>query len=101
MADDEPVETRREKLEKKLAKLEAKARKKREKLEAKAAREPVVKERPGKSHAHLCKRAKLGVDAEFERLTSPPRFICLKCGRVAAAGEDLCRPKPLDAQLEP
>ncbi|MFH0848430.1 MAG: hypothetical protein V1857_02875 [archaeon] len=53
---------------------------------------------PHVGHAkHLCDMAEKGqVDLNtFKELSRNPRFICKKCGRVAAKEENLCKPIPL------
>jgi hypothetical protein len=54
-------------------------------------------EAPHLGHAkHLCDMAKRGVDLQtFKDLVRNPKFICKKCGRVAAKEENLCEPVPL------
>ena len=45
---------------------------------------------------HLCDMAKRGVDLNtYKELVRDPKFICRKCGRVAAKEENLCEPVPL------
>ena len=46
---------------------------------------------------HLCALAEQGhitLD-EMKKLIRDPKFICKKCGRVAAKEENLCEPVPL------
>lgn len=46
---------------------------------------------------HLCDLAENGVITleEMKALVRNPKFICKKCGRVAAKEENLCEPVPL------
>jgi hypothetical protein len=39
----------------------------------------------------------IGVDRkeEFKKLVRKPKFLCKKCGRAAAYGENLCEPEKL------
>jgi hypothetical protein len=57
--------------------------------------------RPAQSHIghqqHLCFMAESGsvpLD-QIKELVRNPKFICRKCGRVAAHEENLCEPVPL------
>ena len=54
-------------------------------------------EAPHLGHAkHLCDMAKRGVDLNlYKELVKDAKFICKKCGRVAAKEENLCEPVQL------
>ncbi len=42
---------------------------------------------------HLCNLVELGVDIDaYKTLARNGKFICRKCGRVAAAEKNLCEP---------
>jgi len=46
---------------------------------------------------HLCdmaERGEISLD-QMKALVKDPKFICKKCGRVAAKAENLCEPVPL------
>ena len=51
-----------------------------------------LKPAPHLGHAkHLCNMAEQGIDLEtVKKLVKNPKFICKKCGRVAAKEENLC-----------
>lgn len=53
----------------------------------------------GKTDKAMCKLVKDGfhVDStkEFGKLVSKPGYFCRKCGRVAAAKKNLCKPETL------
>jgi hypothetical protein len=46
---------------------------------------------------HLCHMAESGEFSleQIRALVKDPKFICKKCGRVAAKAENLCEPVPL------
>ncbi len=46
---------------------------------------------------HLCDMVKRGVGDlnTYKELVKNPKFICKKCGRVAAKEESICEPAPL------
>ncbi len=53
---------------------------------------------PHIGHAnHLCDMAERGevTLAQMKEMVKDPKFICKKCGRVAAKEENLCEPVPL------
>ena len=63
---------------------------------------PHAEEAPHLGHSkHLCEMAKRGEDLEtFKSLVRNPKFICKKCGRVAAKEENLCEPVTLGTAQE-
>ena len=55
------------------------------------------REAPHLGHSqHLCDMANRGVALDVVKdLVKNPKFLCKKCGRVAAKEENLCEPVPL------
>ena len=47
--------------------------------------------------SHLCEMAENGIVTldQYKSLVKDAKFICAKCGRVAAKEYNLCEPKPL------
>ncbi len=54
-------------------------------------------ERMHLGHAkHLCNLAQQGIELfEYKKYVKNPKYICKKCGRVAAKEENLCEPVKL------
>jgi hypothetical protein len=49
-------------------------------------------------HLHNIERL-LTTDPEaYKQLVRNPQYVCLGCGRVAAKEENLCAPRPLNAE---
>ena len=51
----------------------------------------------GDHSQHMCILAEEKQRDMILRLTNEPQFICLDCGRVANAEENLCRPAHVNA----
>jgi hypothetical protein len=52
----------------------------------------------GKGKKSICKWDKDEIKDDLDKLKDiviPPKFICLKCGRVAKKGDYLCKPEEL------
>ena len=48
---------------------------------------------------HLCKWSKGDIEknfSEYRKIVSKPKFVCMKCGRVASSKKFLCKPEPLE-----
>jgi hypothetical protein len=52
---------------------------------------------PHLGHAqHLCNLVETGSDIDqYKKLVKNPKFLCKRCGRVAAAEKNLCEPMRL------
>lgn len=52
---------------------------------------------------HLCEISKKGVDKNMVKVLSiitNPEYLCMKCARVSAKKDRLCKPSKIDSFLE-
>lgn len=59
----------------------------------------MVKKKKFNPDETLCKLVEAGslsdFPVEYMKLLTPPKFVCIKCGRVARARKNLCEPRSL------
>jgi len=50
----------------------------------------------GEHLVHICELSRKGRHVEIVDIVKNPNYMCMNCGRVAAAKENLCNPELID-----
>jgi hypothetical protein len=50
----------------------------------------------GEHTVHICELSSKGKHVEIVDIVKNPEYMCMNCGRVAAAQKNLCNPEALD-----
>lgn len=50
----------------------------------------------GEHSVHICELSSKGRHVEIVDIVKHPKYMCMNCGRAAAAQKNLCNPEALD-----